>query len=305
MKNNKNMKNIKKAIVLMIAILTTTISFSQITNWEVGLMLGGSNYVGDINSLFKENNKSSELNQFESCFDFYNIHFMGGIVARYNLNPRWTLRGNLLFSKLSGDDKHFNNDRNLSFHSTISELSGLCEFNFLDYRTGSRQHRFTPYIFAGLSFFHFNPKTEIIDPLTQEQTTVNLHELNTEGQGMTARESNYSLWQIAVPFGLGFRVSLSNYICIGAEWGFRKTFTDYLDDISTTYVDRTQLINYAGETSAACADRTNEINSGTYHKEGEMRGNSSTKDWYNFFGITLTTKFSDGRGKCLNLKNHR
>jgi hypothetical protein len=295
--------NMKKIIVLFVAIVTSTISFSQITNWEIGIMLGGSNYVGDINSMFNKGDNSSEWNQFESSFNFYNIHFMGGLTARYNFNPRWAVSGNILFSKLSGDDSHFKNERNLNFHSMISEASVLCEFNFLDYRTGTKQHRFTPYIFGGLALFHFNPKTEIIDPIEQEEVTVNLHDLNTEGEGMEGKGSNYHLWQIAVPFGIGVKFSLSQYICIGAQWGFRKTFTDYIDDISTTYVDRTALLSYAGEQAAMAADRTNEINAGVYHKDGEMRGNSSTKDWYNFFGLTITTKISSGNNKCLKLSH--
>lgn len=292
----------KKTILLIFMTIISTTVFCQLTNWEVGIMGGASNYVGDINSMFNEGKNSSEWNQFESSFTFYNIHFMGGLTARYNFNPRWVLRGNILFSKLSGDDAHFNNDRNLSFHSSITEFSTVCEFNFLDYRTGTKQHRFTPYIFGGLALFHFNPKTEIIDPIEQREVTVNLHELNTEGEGMNGKGNNYHLWQLAIPFGLGVKFSLSQYICIGAQWGFRKTFTDYIDDISTTYVDRNALISYAGEQAAIAADRTNEITPGKYHQQGEMRGNSTTKDWYNFFGLTLTTKLSSGNNKCLKLK---
>lgn len=281
------------------------ISNAQITNWEFGLMGGISNYVGDINSMFKKGDDYKEWNQFESSFNFYNAHFMGGIIARYNFNPRWALKGSVLFGKLSGDDAHFENERNLRFHTGIQELALTAEYNFMDYRTGTKQHRFTPYLFGGISVFHFNPKTEILDPIEQEEITVNLHDLNTEGQGLIKDRDNYKLVQIAIPFGVGVKFSLSTYTCIGLEWGFRKTFTDYIDDISTTYVDRNTLTSYAGEQAATAADRTNELEGyqGQYHKDGEMRGNKSTKDWYNFVGITFTTKISSGRSKCIRARN--
>ncbi|MDO5759923.1 MAG: DUF6089 family protein [Bacteroidota bacterium] len=274
----------------------------QSSYWEIGIVGGVSNYVGDINNMFKSGeDNSKEWNQFESSFNFYNAHFVGGLMARYNFNPRWVLKTSILFSKLSGDDKHFNNTRNLDFHSALQELSLITEFNFMDYRTGSHQHRFTPYIFGGLALFHFNPKTEIIDPITQEQTTVTLHDLNTEGQGLVDGRKNYKRLSLAIPFGVGVKFSLSSYTCIGLEWGFRKTFTDYLDDISTTYIDRNELISYAGEQAAFAADRTNELDgyTGIYHQAGEMRGNSTTKDWYNFLTISLTTKIFNQNTKCL------
>ncbi|MBR1769632.1 MAG: outer membrane beta-barrel protein [Bacteroidales bacterium] len=295
----------KKAIFLLIGVVSFQYAMSQAQSsyWEIGLMGGISNYVGDINSMFKNGkDDSKEWNQFESSFNFYNAHFVGGVIARYNFNPRWVLRSSLLFSKLSGDDKHFNNERNLNFRSTLQELSLAMEFNFMDYRTGSRQHRFTPYIFGGVALFHFNPKTEIYDPIEQETLTVSLHDLNTEGQGLIDKRNNYSRINLSVPFGVGLKFSLSTHTCLGLEWGFRKTFTDYIDDISTTYVDRETLLAYGGEQAVTAADRTNELfgNEGLYHTNGEMRGNRTTKDWYNFLTISITTRLSsNSRGKCL------
>lgn len=298
----------KKFLLLVLAfVATSSISYAQLINWEIGIMGGASNYVGDINSMYKNGaDNSKEWNQFESSFNMYNAHFMGGVLARYNFNPRWSLKGAVLFSELSGDDKHFENARNLSFHSPIQELSLTAEFNFLDYRTGSRQHRFTPYLFGGIALFHFNPKADIIDPVELQQVTVILHDLNTEGQGLIDGRDNYGRIQVSIPFGLGVKFSLSSYTSIGLEWGFRKTFTDYIDDISTTYVDRNALLSYAGEQAVTAADRTNELegNTGVYHQNGEMRGNKSTNDWYNFFGITFTTKLSTGRSKCLTPGRH-
>ncbi|MBQ7985186.1 MAG: outer membrane beta-barrel protein [Bacteroidales bacterium] len=292
---------LKRLFVTSILVLSAATAFAQFHAWEFGIMAGASNYAGDINNMFRNgSDDSKEWNQFESSFNFYNAHAMGGLIARYNFNPRWVFRGSLLFSKLSGDDKHFSNDRNLNFHSALQELAAVFEFNFLDYRTGSLQHRITPYIFGGLALFHFNPKTEIVDKNGQT-VTLELHQMHTEGQGFYADKSNYHLWQISIPFGLGMKFSLSKYICVGIEWGFRKTFTDYIDDISSEYAGRNNIMYAVNENAARASDRTNELEGfeGVYHKEGEMRGNPTTNDWYNFFGITLTTKLSTGRTKCL------
>lgn len=299
-KNYNGMKKILFALLMCFSCLVY--SQNQSSYWEIGLVGGVANYVGDINNMFKDGeDNTKEWNQFESSFNMYNAHFVGGILARYNFNPRWVLRTSLMFGKLSGDDKHFNNTRNLSFHSALQELSLVGEFNFMDYRTGSRQHRFTPYIFGGLALFHFNPKTEILDPITQEEITVTLHDLNTEGQGLVEGRKNYKRLALAVPFGVGVKFSIASHTCIALEWGFRKTFTDYIDDISTSYIDRNELISYAGEQAAFAADRTNELEGydGVYHQRGEMRGNKTTKDWYNFLTISLTTKIFNQKSKCL------
>lgn len=291
----------RKALCLISLVLACFSAVAQLSKWEFGVLLGGSNYVGDINSSFNSNEKNAQWNQFESSFDFYNTNFLGGIFARYNINSRWTINAGLNFTRIEGEDAHFNNPRNLSFHSNLNELNIMCEFNFFSYQTGSRLHRITPYLFAGIAGFYFNPKAIVNNPITLEQEEVELRPLNTEGQGMEGYPKAYSRYGFAIPFGLGMKFSLGKYVCIGLQWGFRKTFTDYLDDISTKYVDHETLVNWGGELSAEAADRTHELSGmeGYYHPHNTARGNSNTKDWYNFFGITISTKLSLGSKKCL------
>lgn len=297
-------QNMKRTLVLLFALLSCGISKAQLYNWEFGITLGGSNYVGDINSSFNSNENNAQWNQFEQSFDFYNTNFRLGILARYNLSPRWAFVGELNFTSLEGDDKHYGNPRNLNFYSPLRELSFVCEYNFFDYRTGSLQHRITPYIFAGIASFYFNPKTDIVNPITNELETVELQTLNTEGQGMKGYDKAYSRYGISIPFGLGVKFSIGSRICLGLQWGFRKTFTDYIDDISKTYVSQERLTEWAGELAAAAADRTHELDGmeGVYHADKLARGNSKTKDWYNFFGITITTKLSTKSSKCPGMK---
>src|SRR5574344_466866 len=278
------MKRLLLTALFLIGALSSQAQFFQRS--EFGLIGGGMNYMGDLNNKY----------------NFKNTHLMLGVIYRYNFTPRWVLKANLSFGKVSANDADNGNIRNLNFESKINELGATCEFNFFDYQTGSARHRLTPYIFAGVSLLFMNPRTEITNPLTDEKEWVNLRDLSTEGEGIAGYDSKYSLMQIAVPFGLGVKFSLGKYVCIGLEWGLRKTFTDYIDDVSKDYVDQTVLINGAGLESAAAADRTHELAGyqNTYNKAGSMRGNPQTKDWYQTFGLTITTKIGFFEKKSCN-----
>lgn len=272
----------KTLLIALLSFLTLNTSAQFINKSEFGIIVGGGNYIGDINP----------------NYNFYNTKLMIGAIYRYNINPRWVLKGNLLFGSVEAEDSHFGKIRNLSFQSKINEISATCEFNFFDYKTGSKKHRISPYIFGGIGVFFMNPKTLIKHPLTYETEWVELQPLSTEGQGMEGYDSPYSLTQISIPFGLGVKFSVSKYICLGLEWGLRKTFTDYIDDVSKNYVDRLEILDWSGELGQAAADRTHEIKENTYNSAGSMRGNPQTKDWYQFFGLTITSKIPH-KNKCI------
>lgn len=275
--------SMKRFLAIALFALVSIPAFSQfLKNSEMGITVGGGNYIGDINPKY----------------NFYGTKMMYGVIYRYNFNPRWVVKASAMFGRVGAEDSHFNNIRNLSFESKINELAATCEFNFFDYQTGSKKHRVTPYIFGGIGVFFMNPQAEILNPLTYEREWVELQPLNTEGQGMEGYDNPYSLTQISIPFGLGLKISLNKVVCIGLEWGLRMTFTDYIDDVSKNYVDRATLTEWGGEVAATAADRTNEIIPLTYNKEGSMRGNPQTKDWYQFFGVTITTKIFH-RTKCI------
>ncbi len=272
----------KKIIIFLCGILISVYSFSQRS--EIGGFIGTSYYLGDINT-------SSQ---------FYRPNIAGGLIYRYNLTPHWALKFDALYGTVEASDADFGNIRNLSFKSHIMEFSAQIELNFWEYFTGSKQHRFSPYIFSGIALFSFNPQAYYYNPLTAEGKWYDLQPMGTEGQGTVTRNKTapYSLTQLAVPFGLGIKFSVSKSICLGAEWGLRKTFTDYIDDISTTYMDHTILSAEKGQIAAVLADRTPELGlidpvtllPMTYHAEGVSRGNSETTDWYSFAGLTITFK---------------
>ncbi len=269
-----------RIIALIVVLLQCCSAFAQRS--ELGVMAGTSFYMGDINT--------DKL--------FAQSRFSAGLIYRYNFSTRWALKMNALYAQVKGDDAKYDNPRNLSFRSNIYDFSAQAEFNFLNYFTGSEKYsRFTPYLFGGMALFFFNPEAYVVDNAHPEGNWVALQPLSTEGQGLSAYPDTktYSLAQFAIPFGLGFKFSLSKKICIGAEWSMRKTFTDYLDDISTVYVDPNVLRSEVGDLSAELSDRSVDPN-----PVGSARGNSKNKDWYSVAGVFMTVKIGAPRQEPCN-----
>jgi hypothetical protein len=248
---------------------------------EIGVFLGCSYYIGDINPL---------------------VHFgpmtkpAGGAVFRYNLNPRLAVRANAFFGTIQADDAIASSTaqqrRNLNFRSKISEFSIQAEFNFLEYQLGNERRKFTPYIFAGLGAFKFNPIA------IYNNYSFTLQPLGTEGQGLEGGpKKKYKLTQFSIPFGVGIKTHLSKRIGLSLEWGMRKTFTDYLDDVSTTYYDPVELAARRGAVAAAASDPSTGTDP-NYSNVGRQRGNPTTKDWYSFAGFVLTLKLKEKRETC-------
>jgi hypothetical protein len=132
-----------------------------------------------------------------------------------------------------------------------------------------------------------------------ENQWIALHGLSTEGQKTTLNpgQKQYKLYQPTIPFGLGFKLSVSKMITIGFEWGPRKTFTDYLDDVSGKYVDPVLLAREKGAIAALMSNRTK--NAVDYASNtGKLRGNPATKDWYIFYGFVISFKLPEKPKEC-------
>lgn len=253
----------KIILILFLSFFSICNLFSQTI--EFGAFGGGSYYLGDLNP---------------------GKHFLltkpaYGIIARYVINDRLALRINVLRGKVAGDDaiSKFNESRQLKFESGITDIGAQFEFNFFNYFTGSTNNFVTPYFFAGISVVLFNPKVD----------GIRLQPLGTEGQNLVSdsiiNRKPYSLSSFTIPFGIGIKYSLSNKIGLGFEWGIRKSFTDYLDDVSTTYYLIGSRIN---------PDATEEYFSDPAmdHDPLMQRGNSKNNDWYVFTGFTITYKIN-------------
>ncbi|MDR1792330.1 MAG: DUF6089 family protein [Bacteroidales bacterium] len=266
-------------LLIIVAFFGAGVLSAQVA--EIGICGGVSFYMGDLNpkGVFKGSMPA------------------GGLLFRYNISPRFAFKATALFGSIKGDDaKTGNTGRNLNFTSPLSELSAQIEINFLRLFNERGANPFTPYLFAGVGVFSFNPQTEL------GQKTYDLQPLGTEGQGLIDPNTGesygkkYSLISFSIPFGFGMRVNFLKYCCIGIEWGFSKTFTDYLDDVSKNYVDRDFLFIERTELVANLADRTlNELPNGDpdFHKAGTARGNNAkTTDWYSFATVSFTIKLN-------------
>ncbi len=276
--------------ILIIALFSvlTGLSQSKQKSAEVGVFLGGSYYIGDLNPLI-------HFNQFTKP--------AGGIIFRYNFNPRLAARANAFLGSVEGQDSFSGSptqqQRNLHFKSTISELSAQLEFNFLNYKIGDDRQLFSPYIFGGLAVFRFNPQAQI------NNNWIDLQPLGTEGQGLPggATKRKYKRVEMAIPFGFGIKANLSKNIGVSIEWGMRKTYTDYLDDVSRRYYDPAILAAKRGTTTAQLSDPSIGTDP-NFSNVGRQRGNPTTKDWYSFAGIALTVKLKEKRKTCPEVYNY-
>ncbi|MCX6266466.1 MAG: DUF6089 family protein [Bacteroidetes bacterium] len=246
--------------LIMIFLLPFFVVKSQ--TLEVGLNLGGSYYLGDLNP----------------GKHFLNTDIAYGLVARYNMDTRWAVkisgqRGNL---KGSSSASTFLQDGGLDFTSKLTDISGVVEFNFLSYFIGSRMNKISPYIYGGISVFFFDPVSK----------GISLRSMGTEGQntGYQGRKP-YGSVSVSIPFGLGAKMNLARRLGLQVYWEMHKTFNDYLDDVSTTYYLDGQA-SPAGDQAAIMSDPT------LSHEPGMQRGNASNKDWYAFFGVAVTYKFN-------------
>lgn len=244
---------------------------------EIIAFAGMAYYIGDLNQT--------------GHFKYQDI--AGGLGFRYNLNARFALRATAFIGKVHASDEKSTSfvqrQRNLSFESWIQEVSAQTEFNFLPFQIGTTD-MFSPYIFLGIGGFHFNPKAVIGSDKFELRT------LSTEGQGTAAKPGSkrYLLTGVTIPFGLGFRWSLGKHIGLGVEWGIRKTFTDYIDDVSTTYPDATALNDPMAIT---LSDRS--LNKDpNISNIGRQRGDSKSTDWYSFTGIILSITLPEKEPGC-------
>lgn len=242
--------------------------------WEFGGFLGFSNYSGEL---------------AHDPVEVKETHPAIGGILRYNINRYITLKGNIYYGTISGTDANADNAadriRNLSFKSNILDVGFNFEVNLLGFQSNHHLYKTSPYLFAGASVFRFNPKAKYNDEW------IPLQPLGTEGQGTTKYNDRekYALTQISIPFGLGIKHALDNHWVIGAEFGLRATFTDYLDDVSTTYVEEEILVAAYGQISYELSNRTDEIlDNPPDLGPTDPRGNPTTNDWYMFGGLTIT-----------------
>jgi hypothetical protein len=263
---------------LILSILCPLVAVSQ-QRFHVTLFGGLSNYAGDLQ---------------DHQFTLQQSNFAFGAGIKYDLTPHLALRLAYNHGTIEGDDKKSSDPllraRNLSFASKINEGSLLLEYTILN----MEERKVSPYIYSGITVFHYNPYA--YDTVGNK---VFLKPLSTEGQGLEGyNRKPYNLTQFAIPFGVGVKFRISENTVLAYEVTIRKTFTDYLDDVSSTYVDQFALGQQRGLKAVSMAFRGDELKGSTqtYPEDGAVRGGSKYGDWYYFTGFTVYIGLGSGNG---------
>lgn len=235
---------------------------------EFGIGLGAAHYFGDLNTRAKLNRPKI------SASIFFRKNFGNYIAARVSAS----------YARLGYSDVYNTHNttmlaRNLSFNSNVWELALQGDFNFFRFMPGEPEYSFTPYITFGVGVFSYDPFAYL------KGEKVFLRQLGTEGQGsaLYPDREQYSSTAISIPFGVGLKYALNDRINIGFEILHRFTNTDYLDDVSKTYVDAAAVFptNPDGSPSQAFLlhDRSYEVGE-PIGIPGRQRGNDRQKDQF-------------------------
>ncbi len=263
---------------------------------EILFSFGATNFLGDLGGSPMIGSEAFSMRDL----NWSSTRPMGNIGYRYRIAQHQAVKGTLSFGYLYGNDNYTENlirfNRNINFRAPIWELQGQYEyFIFTRHREGHRYNKKELkgwrnisdkiYLFAGLGVTVFIPQGK--DPTGKWH---NLRPLSTEGQGMVATRKKYSLVQPVALFGIGLKYSLNWKWSIGLEYSIRKTFTDYLDDTSTTYYDNDAIREQKGDIAAYFADPSHGLVPGQT-APGAQRGDPDDKDSYMFATLTFYYKF--------------
>ena len=277
------------------------------TKVEVGLNFGPTFFLGDLGGkVGKGTTFIKDLNyQFTKLMKgafvtVYPSEWLGFRVAA----QLTYLEGKDQIISTHGVDELWRKQRNLDFKSNVWEVYGAIEFfpfNYMHRNDEDYDPRFRPYFFGGVGAFHFNPKGSLTDANGNE-TWHELQPLHTEGQGFPQYPNRkpYSLTKMNIPYGGGFKYIISEKVNVGLEMLYRKTFTDYIDDVSTEYIDPnyfdTNLSAADAIIARAISDKTVGIVTPGVHRyaPGDQRGNPRNNDAYFSFLLKIGIRFGDG-----------
>ncbi len=287
-------------------------SFARASDWkkyrkEIIIQAGVAEFLGDLGGLDKVGTTKSPVD-----LEFVLTRPAISLAFRYKFAKFFNWHTSFNYLVVAGDDKlttePFRQNRNLNFKSNIFELATRAEFSLFSNKIGhrygikrtiSRRHKSRSWEligFVGIGAFYFNPKG-----MNKVGDYVPLRPLHTEGQGLPDGAKQYSNFAISIPMGIAYRMILSKQWCVGIEFNYRKTFTDYIDDCSTVYYDNATLNDTYGPISAQMADPNLGTIPGATLPAGDglnaQRGNSKDKDAYMGIQITVGRFFAPKRRK--------
>ena len=256
---------------------------------EFGITAGVAHYFGDLNT-------RARLNRLKPTV---------GVFYRKQFNNYLAMRVSAHYAQLGYSDIYsknsFQNTRNLSFNTDILEFAVHGDFNFFKFVPGNPYYSFTPYVTIGVGVFSYNPYAYL------NGKKVFLRPLGTEGQNIKyvgadgKTRKPYGSTAVCIPIGLGIKYSLTNSMNLSVQIAQRLTTTDYLDDVSTTYVgiDKFPPLNGQPSTAGILQDRSAEKGV-PIGDEGIQRGWSKQKDQYLIAEIGLS--FNISSYKCPTAK---
>lgn len=256
-------------IPLLAIAFTTGATATSAQYLEAGVSLGAANYAGDLS------NGGYVYSEYNGAI---------GVFGRYNHSPRLAVKASVTISRLSGADARSQHApqiaRNLAFESPLSEAALLGEFNLLPYAPRANQGA-ALYVTAGVAGFRFSPYTDF------NGERVDLRPLRTEGV-------SYGRTGLAIPFGGGVKVNLTPRVNVGVDVLVRRTFTDYLDDVSGVYAD-VEALHASDPLAAALSFRAPQYTGEPLENPvGTPRGSVDGDDMYLTallsVGFNLTTK---------------
>ena len=251
----------------MLSLATAQAQDAIVQEGEFGFGVGAGHYFGDLNT--RANLSRPKI----AATAFFRKNLSNYIAARVGVSF-----AQLGYSDIYNDQNKYMNSRNLSFNSRVWELTVQGDFNFFRFMPGEPEYSFTPYITFGAGVFCYDPYAYLLDE------KIFLRPLGTEGQGsaLYPDRKTYGTTALCIPFGGGIKYSLNDRINIGLEVLHRFTNTDYLDDVSKTYVDPAVFpLNPDGSQSVGylMSDRSYELGP-RVGIPGRQRGNSRQKDQF-------------------------
>lgn len=269
----------KQALLAVVFLVSCSMNGQWL--WDYGVAVGASNYLGDIGG--KEQSRRDFISDMKLAKTRWNV---GGFI-RHKWRPRLSLKLAFDYLRVEGDDKlsanpgrHF---RNFNFRNDIYDAAFTGEYFFFEDNDLGNTYRyrngFRAYLFAGFGAFFHNPKT------FYRGEWVKLQPLATEGV-------QYKKLVMNIPMGIGFYFTFNRRNRFGFEMNYRKTFTDYIDDISGNYPS-----DPGDEYTRGLIMRKDELDQktifddyGAYqsHDWGMKRGEASNKDSY----VTVSLSYS-------------
>jgi hypothetical protein len=286
----------KRLIYLAVILLLSTTAYSQY-KWDYGLTIGGSNYLGDVGG--------KELTRRDFIWDMHlnQTNVAIGAYGRYKFSKRLSTAANFTFLQIKDSDALSTNParraRNMNFRNRIFEFGVRTELTvFYDNDVGGRGYYnpdFMLYVFGGISAFYHNPTGQIfVEGELRDNNWYDLRPWKTEGQ-----ESEYETIGVAIPVGVGMYFTFDKTWRVGWELSWRTTFTDYIDDISTTYTDPSTLepdaIAFVSQSYEALINEINDPLAGSIQDHmyvdgfATKRGDPTHNDSY------LSTQFTVGK----------